>query len=213
MPLLPTVHPAATEAAFSAGLPTFLSGPNGLVNPTYAGKSPEIPTAVEIGTGFLEVQPIFVLSLTDAANNTGVISPFPAGWRFFAGGAPGAADKWVLGRVVQRGPSQAWKLIALAYGPLVLQELGELTALVSFPEVQQANYASRFLEVPGLNFAGFWLAGQKAGSTDYIVPTPNGSSQIIAALRTSQVYAMPDFLAAIRPLAARNLTIAAGHGA
>jgi hypothetical protein len=99
------------------------------------------------------------------------------------------------------------------------QELGKL------PEVQEPSYESRWLEIPGLNLKAFWLAGQQVGSIDYIVPFSARPSQPSAPetgsvldsgrvpLKVPDMHTLPDFLASIRPLAARNLKMPAGYGA
>jgi hypothetical protein len=213
MPLLQSTPPAEVAAAFAAGLEEFLSGPNGIVNPTFAGVPPNIPAAADIGTAFVEAQEVFVPSLADAANNTGVINPAPAGWQLFAGDVSSPNGQAVWGWVVQRPPSQAWKLIALYYGPLVQDEWKAFQVLSSLEEVQASNYGSRLLEIPGVNVKAFWLVAQTPGAIDYVIPIPVGASQVIGDLSGPGPFTMPVFLSAIRALAARNLTMAAGHGA
>jgi hypothetical protein len=213
MSLVKSIPPAAAVAAFSAGLPTFLSGPNGLMNRNHVGAPPAIPSGADVGTAYLEAQPVFTLTLKDAANNAGVISPAPAGWRCFASDSAKTPDNTVVGTVVQRPPSRAWKLIAVSYGPIVREELTALEELSTLPEIQQASYEALLLGVPGLSLKAFWLSGQKAGSIDYIVPIPAGPSQLIAALREQHVYTLEHFLTVVRPLATRNLRMPAGYGA
>jgi hypothetical protein len=220
MAVLTPNPPHASVTAFLNGLPAFLSGglPGTVVSETYVGSVPRIPSAADVGIGSGPPVPghpkipvvlqAFVLSLQEAANNTGIISPAHAGWRFFAGGAP---DGTVLGTVVQR--RQGWKLVAVHYGNLVLETLHASLQLKSSlpPQFQAQEYELRLLAIPGLNMQVFWLAAQKAGSADLILPVPG----TIAPHRPSPSapLQMPNFLAEIRPLAARLLTMPAGYGA
>jgi hypothetical protein len=221
MPLLTPNPPDASLAAFSHGLPAFLSGgPRGtVVSENYVGRAPHIPSAADVGIGsgpvptapnVSAVLQSFVLSLRDAANNTGVVSPAHAGWRFFAGGA---RNKTVLGSVVQR--RHGWKLVAVHYGNLVWETLNASQLLNSTPppQVQAEDYELRLLAIPGLNLEVFWLAAQKAGSVDLIVSVPSALSRFIHLPTPSGPLEIPAFLAEIRPLAASLLTMAPGYGA
>ena len=213
MPLLISTPPAECAAAFVAGLEEFLSGPSGIVNAAFVGAAPAIPTPADIGTVIVTAQEVFVPSLTETANNTGTINPAPAGWQLFAGNVSSPNGQAVWGWVVQRPPSQAWKLIALYYGPLVLDEWNAFQALTGLEQIQALNYESRLLEIPSVNVKAFWLKAQTPGAIDYVIPIPVGASQVVAGLTGPGPFTMPVFLTAIRALAVRNLTTAPGHGA
>jgi hypothetical protein len=220
MSVLTPNPPPASVTAFLSGLPAFLSGglPDTVVSETYVGSAPRIPSAADVGIGSGPPGPghpkipvvlqAFVLSLQDAANNTGVISATPAGWRFFAGSAP---DGTVLGTVIQR--RQTWKLVAVHYGHLVVETLNASLQLNSLlPEqFQTQEYELRLLAIPGLNMEVFWLAAQNAESADLILPVP-GTLAPSRPTATAPLQ-MPTFLAEIRPLAASLLTMRAGYGA
>ena len=178
MPLLTPNAPTACLDAFSNGLSAFLpGGPAGSVlRETFVGAAPLIPTSADVRTG--SGQPkvtaalrTFVLSLTDAANNNGQISPQPAGWSIFAGDAN---DRTVVGRLVQRG--QTWKLVAVQYGDLVWQTMSATRQLNAAPPVplQLKDYELRLLLIPGLNLQMFWLVAQDAGLPDLVFQTPAG---------------------------------------
>jgi hypothetical protein len=214
--LIPTAPPAAAQTAFAVGLPTFLSGPAGLGSPAFGGLAPTLPSLAEIGTGIIAALPVFVLRSTDAATATVSISPASEGWQFFAGHNTGTNPQVISGTVVRLPPAHRWKMINLYYGDIVLSELGELQKLdepSSFPQFAEQDYEARLLCVPVANLKAYWLRAQKAGETDYYVPIPFGAEQPIVALSGTTPYETSQFLAAIRPLAAGNLTIPPGFGA
>jgi hypothetical protein len=214
MALIKPNPPAACAAAFSAQLPTFLWGPGGLTNTRSVGNQPPLPTAVDIAAGPKEALQVFVASASDAANNTGTISPVPAGWQFMAGTpANSKVPRLVLGRMVQRPPSLDWKLIALYYGPIVGEDADAIQTLNNLPQVQTENYEVRVLEVPGLNFKAFWLKAMTAGSPDLAIPNPAGPGQLISALSGSGFYNMADVVTALRQPAITSLNTPATHGA
>src|ERR1700734_995244 len=181
MALYTPIPPAASSVAFSSGLPAFLSGgdPTTVANEAFVGTAPNIPSAADVGIassgstpGPPNVQAVlqaFVLSLQDAATNTGVINPSHVGWNFFAGNGPNAT---VVGRVVQR--RHAWKLVAVHYGTMVYETLNLAQLVMSAPPAQVAavDYDLRLLSIPGLNLEVFWLAARNATSTDFVVQTP-----------------------------------------
>jgi hypothetical protein len=222
MPLFTPHPPHECLAAFSNGLPAFLSGglPNTVASETFVGRAPAIPSAADVGIGhggpavgppkIPAILQAFVLSLREAANNTGVISPAHAGWRFFAGGAQ---EKTVLGSVVQR--RHAWKLVAVHYGNRVWETLNASQQLKSSPpqQVQVADYDLRLLAIPGLNLEVFWLSAHKAGSVDLILPLPGALAPVFHLRAPAGPLEISSFLAEIRPLAASLLTMAAGYGA
>jgi hypothetical protein len=153
---------------------------------------------------------IYVLSLADAANNTGVVSPAFAGWGFFAGDTSTTS---VLGRVVPRGPG--WKLVAVQYGDLVWQTWTtshQLPALLP-ASIRAADYELRLLTIPGMNLEAFWLAPQNAGSADFVVPTPTSAKPAVSTGDVNNPMDMTTFLTEIRPLAASLLTMQARRGA
>jgi hypothetical protein len=216
MALLTPTPPDTVSAAFSSGLPAFLSGgPAGtVVSEKYVGKAPPIPSLVDVSTpgGITNVTSAleaFVLTLQDAANNTGVISPAATGWIFFAGDAN---NKTVLGRLVQR--RHAWKLVAVHYGPVIWETmLVSVNLAKTQPAVVPAgNYDLRLLAVPGLNLEVFWLAAQTPGSSDWIIPTPTDPSVPSPPLAPSP-QPMQTFLAQIGPQAVSALSMASGYGA
>jgi hypothetical protein len=219
MPVITPTPPHESVSAFSHGLPAFLSGsPSGtVVSETYVGATPQIPSVEDVGMGSGQVPgppnipavlEAFVLSLEQAANNTGVVSPARTGWSFFAGGAK---DKTVLGRVVQR--RHAWKLVGVNYGDLVWETLNATLALISSPPavIPAGDYELRMLAIPGLNLQVFWLASQQ-GSADLIIPAPAPVTSIHLPYPLPP-WAMPHFLAEIRPLAANLLKMPAHSGA
>jgi hypothetical protein len=212
MSLIPTPPPAAAQAAFTAGLPGFLSGAAGLGVPAFVGLAPTIPSHAEIGTGFVAAIQLFVLRLSDAATSTETISPASAGWQFFAGNLPVPTPQMVLGTVVRRPPTQAWKLINVYYGQTVPAQLIALNALAGLTDVKREDYEARMLSIPGVNLRGYWLVAQTEGSPDLVVPIPAGAT-LIPTLDGPGPFRMPNFLARIGPLAASNLTMAAGRGA
>jgi len=212
MPILKSNPPALCVSAFNAALPGFLAGAGGLTGQAFAGAAPTIPTAAEIGSGFLASQQVFVLSLNDVINNPAP-TPVAAGWRFFAGDLHAPSNQTIIGRVVQIPPSQTWKLVAVYYGEKARYEFMASDQLSTLDVAQELAYDARLLEVPGVNVRAFWLAGQSEGAIDYFVPYPAQTAQLVPALRGTAPYSMASFLAAIRPLATQNLALAAGQGA
>jgi hypothetical protein len=207
--LITPVPPVACVAAFSAQLPTFLSGASGISNQNYLGTPPAIPSAAQLGPGVPLAQQVFLLTLNAAASNPGVINPPADGWRFLAGHASAP----VLARVAQLAPSQNWKLTGVFFGARVSDAILATQQLHNLPDVAKNDYELRVLVVPGLNLEAFWLVAQTAGSFDLIVPFPAGAEQPIAALRTHNPYKMVTFLALLRPLIAGARTMPAGYGA
>jgi hypothetical protein len=225
-------------------LSAFLSGGVADSVETFVGIAPTIPSpaAIGIGSGAVPNAPdivvslqAFVLNLKDAANNAGVISPVAAGWRFFAGDSQRTTA--ILGRVVQRGPGQTWKLAAVHYGDLVSQTLNSLNTLgaevskmltdlvsetlsllnkdpdMTLLQILGQEYELRMLTLPGLNLEVFWLKANKAGLTDFILPIPSATSNTRLQGGVSGLMEMPKFLASIRPVAASLLKMPQGHGA
>jgi hypothetical protein len=209
MSLITPVPPAACAAAFSAQVPMFLSGASGVSEQNYLGAAPHVPSLADITPGVPVAQQVFQLSLNAAGYNTGAINPAAAGWRFLAG----PPSNPVLGRMVQIPPSQAWKLTGVFFGLRVSEALLAVQPLYVLPDVVTNDYELRVLAVPGLNLEVFWLAAQKAGTSDLIVPFPSASSQIIPSLRSQFPYKMVTFLALLKPLAGGLLTMAASYGA
>ena len=152
----------------------------------------------------------FVLSLQDAATNTGVITAAQVGWNFFAGDT---ANATVLGRVVQR--RHAWKLVAVHYGNLVFETLNLVQLITSAPpaQVDAADYDLRLLAIPGLNLEVFWLASRNAASTDFVVHTPTAVTPALHLGSPTAPFAFQNFLTEIRPLAATLLAMPAAYGA
>lgn len=217
MSLLIPNPPSSVLAAFSSGLPAFLpGGPTGtVISESFVGHAPPIPTAADVSTGtgapnVSGAMQAFVLSLTDAANNTGQISPDPAGWSLFAGDV---LNKTVVGRVVQQG--QAWKLVAVQYGPIVWETMNTALKLKGAPptRVQVQDFEERLLAIPALNLEFFWLVAQNSGSADLFFPTPAAVPLTVFMGSSLNPIETPHFLAEIRPLAASLLTMRAGYGA
>lgn len=214
MALLTPKPPDACSTAFSNGLPAFLSGgPTGtVVSEKYIGTAPPIPSVVDVsapggGTNVTSALQAFVLTLQDAANNTGSISPTQTGWIFFAGDA---STKTVLGRMVRR--RHAWRLVAVHYGPVVWETMNvSVNIAKTQPAVLPAeDYDLRLLAIPGLNLEVFWLVAQTPGSSDWIIPTPNA---VVPVPFTVVPQGMQTFLSQIKPQAVSLLTMDAGYGA
>jgi hypothetical protein len=217
MPLLTPNAPNACLAAFSDGLSAFLPGgpPGTVVSEKFVGATPFIPSSADVRTSggqpnITAVIRTFVLSLTDAANNTGQISPNPAGWSIFAGDAN---DRTVVGRMVQQG--QTWKLVAVQYGDIVWQTMSASRQLNTAPPVpvQIKDYELRLLLIPGLNLQVFWLAAQDPLLPDLVFQTPAGVTPVPPMGTLPAPMEMPHFLADIRPRAASLLTLRGGYGA
>jgi hypothetical protein len=207
--LITPVPPVASATAFSTGLPMFLSGAPGIVKENYLGANPRVPTFAQVSGGAATPQPVFQLSLNEAANNTGTINPPSAGWRFFIGHG---VTETVLGRVVQVPPSNTWKLTGVFYGERVSAALVASQDLVHLPDVATNDYELRLLAIPGLNLEVFWLVAQSAGAVDLIIPFP-ATQHVIPMPPSLNAYSIVTFLALIRPLAGSLLTMPAGYGA
>jgi hypothetical protein len=221
MALYTPVPPPAISAAFSNGLPAFLSGdPTTVAHEAFVGTPPNIPTAADVGIASSGSTPgppnvkavlqAFVLTLQDAANNTGVINPAHVGWNFFAGNG---ANATVVGRVVQR--RHAWKLVAVHYGALVYEAMNLAELIMSAPPTQVAavDYDLRLLSIPGLNVEVFWLASRNAASTDFVVQTPTAVTPSLHLGNPTSPLMIQNFLTEIRPLAASLLAMPATYGA
>src|ERR1700733_9791333 len=221
MPLFTAVPPHACSRAFANGVPAFLSGglPGTTVSETFVGAAPNIPSPADVGIAMSGSTPgppnitavlqAYVLTLQDAANNTGVITPVHVGWNFFAGDT---ANATVLGRMVHR--RHAWKLVAVHYGSIVFDTLNLVRLITSTPpsQVDAADYDLRLLAIPGLNVEVFWLAARSATSTDFVIHTPTFIPALHMGYPNSPLL-IQNFLTDIRPLAADLLTMGAGYGA
>jgi hypothetical protein len=222
MPLLTRTPPEACSIAFSNGLPAFLSGgvPSTVVSETFVGTPPSIPSAADVGIVMSGTTPgapnvtavlqAFVLTLQDAATNTGVIKPAYVGWNFFAGDS---ANATVVGRMVHR--RHAWKLVAVHYGSLVFETLNLARLITSAPpaQVDAVDYDLRLLAIPGLNLEVFWLAARNATSTDFVVHTPTAPLPALHLGYPNSPLLIQNFLTEIRPLAASLLAMPATFGA
>jgi hypothetical protein len=212
--------PIASKSIFIGGLPAFLNGtgpdggPSGFIQ-AFAGSPPDIPNAADVPSGGsgATAQQVFVLTLDDAAINSGTVSPAAAGWRFLSN-VPGKLENAVLGRVIPDSTPPGWKLTAVYYGDRVKEALATSLHISGQPLSPQGNdYELRVLSVPGLNLEAFWLEAQTQGTEDVLIPFPAGPNQLITALRNKDEFTLPEFLAAIRPLAARLLKMGPGRGA
>jgi hypothetical protein len=215
MPLQRPTPPTDVAVAFFKGVPEFVSvAADGNIRQGYVGSEPAAPTLAELGSLgdpalIHDVQQIFVLGLTDAADNAGAGAAAPAGWRFFAGNLPG---KMLMGKVSRRTSSAGWKMTAAYYGDRVWAATQASKALEQLTQVQTGNYELRVLAVPGLNLEAFWLVAQQSGSGDLVVPFPAKPDQPIDALNREPVYTMANFLAAIRPVAQLRSIAVPLHG-
>jgi hypothetical protein len=222
MALYTPIPPTASSEAFSTALPAFLSGgdPSTVVSETFVGTAPNIPSAADVGIASSGSTPgppnvkvvlqAFVLTLQDAANNTGVITPAHVGWNFFAGNG---ANATVVGRVVHR--RHAWKLVAVHYGTLVYETMNLAQLIMSAPPTQvvAVDYDLRLLSVPGLNLEVFWLAARNAASTDFVIHTPTAANTALHLGNPTSPLMIQNFLTEIRPLAASLLAMPATYGA
>jgi len=207
MPLVQPVPPAAAQAEFASGLPSFLAGSAGLGTPTSVGSViPTIPTAAEIGTGFAGALEVFTLSLRDAAG--GSFSPSSIGWQLYAGKLDSSSSPIILGTVAPQKRAKAWKLTYIDYGPSLRHEALALGSLRFEKLFEDASYEPRMLVIPGVNVQAFWIAAQQAGAVDYVVPLPAEAPSLIPGLSGSAPFELRAFMKAIAPLAAANLDAA-----
>jgi hypothetical protein len=209
MSLIEPVPPADCTAAFSTTLPQFLTGAAGMIRESYLGVKPPFPDQSQIGIAPPRPQQVFVLNLNDAAYNRGKINPPAAGWRIFAGSGQNGA---VMGRMLQMPPSLTWKLTGVFYGSRVAEAMAASQTMGVLPAVTKNDYTLRVLAIPGLNLEAFWLVAQRPDTADLLVPFPPATAQLIPTLTGLNPYKMVTFLALIRPLAARMLSMEAGYG-
>ncbi|HKE28447.1 MAG TPA: hypothetical protein VKB88_39125 [Bryobacteraceae bacterium] len=212
MAIMTLTPPFDVTAAFSMQLPAFLAAPLGATE-QYVGATPAVPTMTDLGANpaalLHDAQQVYLLGLAAVANNAGAGAASPAGWRIFAGTVQGYT---VMGRV-SFGPRPAgWRLTAAYYGDRVWQALQASDTLGNLPQVANANYELRVLTVPGLSLEAFWLVDQSSAGNDLVVPFPAAPNQPIDALNQAPVYSMPNFLAAIRPLAQLRAVAQADYG-
>jgi hypothetical protein len=220
MSLIRPAAPPECIAAFTKALPSFLAmSQNGdLASEGYVGALPRVPRLEEIGEAPekivpADVQQLFKLGLTDAANNAGVRAATPTGWRVFAGKSP---ESTVLGVIVQR-PQTGWKMTACYYGRRAWDALQSSDTLKDLSEVNADDYQLRILTVPGLNIEAFWLAAQKAGGEHLVVPMMAPALDVaermgVHGVAAQTVFTMSNFLAAIRPASLAQMNAAPGTG-
>lgn len=212
MPINSPTPPAAAQAAFVTGLPSFLSWSGGLGQPKFVGAPPPIPTPAEIGFGFAAAVEIFVLGLNDAAHNMGTISPTPAGWQFFSNSTV-TPPQPVSGVVTRDRNTHTWNLVNVYYGSEVALQLSLFSELDKLAEFKTVAYDLRLLQIPGVNVVALWLMPTQPGPGDYFLALPSISPQLFLWKPGQLPMLAADFLNTIRPLAANNLRMPMGYGA
>ncbi|HLH00954.1 MAG TPA: hypothetical protein VKX49_31910 [Bryobacteraceae bacterium] len=219
MPLERPSAPSQAAAAFNKDLPNFLAGPlfpsgGGIVSAVSLSPQPALPTISDLtGAGATldhDPQEVFVLGMQDIHDGKDLSAATPAGWRFFAGSAPG---KVVIGYASQRPPNGDYRLTALTFGAAPFLVLQQSLALDSLSPLQNNNnrYSLRFLRVPGLNVEAFWLfAG--ANAPDLFVPSPAGADQLQSQLAGQQWYDSSALLSILQTLTADRIKYPAPYG-
>jgi hypothetical protein len=217
MALITPIPPPAVTRAFREGLITLLAGPSHgsagtILRQGNAGSNAAIPSQADVGllggiTPEHDPQQIFALGLSHLASGSGMAAALPAGWRLYAGNAPG---KICHGRVIERHPGD-WKLTACFWGDRVWNAFQESLGLRSLPAVQTANYELRLLAIAGLNLEAFWLVAQQSGLPDFVVPFPAAPLQPIPGLNVTGDIRMADFLSVVVPLAKQRMTAPKHH--
>lgn len=200
--------PSLATDAFRAALALFLNGPNfgtgiQLKQQNHLGGIPVVPTLAGFGGAGPwdhDPQEVFKLSLRDLSAGHGVQAAKSAGWRFFAGTAPGNT---VLGHCSVTANN--WQLTRVTYGTQVTSALQASQSLDQHPVIPTATpYELRFLTIPGILVDAFWLVNRGTGH-DFAVVYPAPPAQLNAALNAQPVYPMATFLNIARSLATARL--------
>jgi hypothetical protein len=199
----PTPPPAAA-AAFASGIKAFLGGPDyglgrNLTTEGYAGATPAIPTAADLGlVGGVDVNnidayhPLAVYRLDLNAAFNGLLSAAtPAGWQFFVSKDHAA----VMARVSRRPAPTVWKMTGCWYGPKPGETLMASLALDQLHETQKDKFTLRFLTIPGANASAFHLVSNSPSVPDLMVPYPT----VVGPASNVTVMTAGGFLTALVP--------------
>jgi hypothetical protein len=227
MPIIRATPPEAATQAFADGLKAFLGGPDygpgrHLVNQKFVGAPPSIPTAADLGipAGGVDTLPVhdyhpqqvFRLDLKSAASGT-LTAALSAGWCYFAGKPPGPV---VLARVNPQPSPGNWKMTAVFYGDRAAQALAASLALDLLQTLPAGAFQLRVLAVPGANVEAFWLVPQgihpDSGKDLFIPFSPSGTREPIPRPSEVTLFSVPQFLAAVQPLAKAVLTAPPNYG-
>ncbi|HUJ51428.1 MAG TPA: hypothetical protein VLW25_14560 [Bryobacteraceae bacterium] len=217
MPIDKPSAPSPTVTAFRVSLPAFLAGPlygqaGGLVGAASLNPNPALPTLADVtapdGTLEHDPQQLFVLGLQDIQAGKTLAAATEAGWRFFAGNAPG---KVVVGYASLRPPNTAWKLTNVTVGPGVFSSLQQSHGLNALPQVKDNLYDLRFLKIPGINVEAFWLFS-RSDAPALLVPSPAGADQLQEPLANQPIYTEPDFLNIVQTLTAKRIDYPPQYG-
>jgi len=195
MPLNIPDPPAAALSTLSGVLPSLVA------RPEIAAQMPDAATAVQRGLAGAPagtMQPAlsarsFILGLDAIADGRGLRAAGMVVWTHLLpanGGQTLAAD-------TAAGTDRFAQLVDGPHASAVRQEI---TRLQADPVVAQGSYDLALLRVPAMHTVAVWLQ-DKSGQADLLVPVAPADP----ALQPGRRYAPADFVAALRPAAARIL--------
>ncbi len=139
---------------------------------------------------------VYDLRADEISKGGGLETAHPTGFRYLikAAGAPVAAAE------VQADASGKASLLAnLNYGPYVAATAQAFDNLPTLSSVPAGSYEARLLRFSAIYLMAIWLKADTGGADAIypLAPAPGG-------LQAGKLYAVADFLNAIRPLAAKR---------
>jgi hypothetical protein len=142
-------------------------------------------------------QQVYVLTLREIVQGTGLVDPKPMVWEFLIGSAPGPV---IAVSVAHPPPGQPPRMTSVSRGPDPAEALQGTRKVEKLPQVQAQNYELRRLWIAGLSLGAFWLRSL-GGGPDLAVPYHTLDQE----LERMRAYPMDEFLAVVRPLAEKRL--------
>jgi len=136
---------------------------------------------------------VYDLRADEIARGGGLDTAHLTGFRYLIG-APNA--ELAAAEVHTDSEGTASLLANINYGPFVEATARALNELTSVEQVVAGSYEVRLLRFSAAAVMALWLKSDPGG-TDLIYPLP----PVPAPLRARQLYSVPDFLQAIRPIA------------
>ncbi len=142
-------------------------------------------------------QQLYALELKALAGAKGVRAAKPQLWRFMATIAGHDVSCDVSGESSRKGP----RMTSVSQGPHVTRARTAIRKAATLPQVKLRRFELRLLVIPALSVEAVWLKAADPAD-DLTIPYLTGG----ARLKAQQPCAAQKFIAAVRDLAARQIT-------
>lgn len=187
MPLRPSEPPASTLEAVQ-------DGTRSIVAARRSG-TPALRAADPAGLTFETPIQVFFLGASDLTAGAGLDAARPVAWRYIVreGGRPIASAE----AATQADGSHSFS--HLNEGPFVESTVDALAAAEGLPDLGNAEFDRRLLEIPALHSVSLWLHEDAATGHDVVVPLAPAPPD----LEAGKPYAAAAFLAVLVKRAAR----------